>query len=111
MFLYSEKDGQKHRPPLKIDKNRIKSSLRLTDMSSDDLNKSLAESTRALAKAFIMWGLESMDRVQEFSHQAQEYMQELVTEARKEQTASKTDDTSEEPHYKQAEESAIGDKS
>lgn len=73
-------------------------------MSSDDLNKSLAESTRALAKAFIVWGLESMDRVQEFSHQAQEYMQELMTEAKKEQNASKTDKSSdEEPHYKQAE--------
>jgi hypothetical protein len=73
-------------------------------MSSDDLNKSLAESTRALAKAFIVWGLESMDRVQEFSHQAQEYMQELVTEAKKEQTAGKTNKSSdEEPHYKQAE--------
>ena len=73
-------------------------------MSSDDLNKSLAESTRALAKAFIVWGLESMDRVQEFSHQAQEYMQELVTEAKKEQTASNNNTSSdEEPHYKQAE--------
>jgi len=72
-------------------------------MSSDDLNKSLAESTRALAKAFIVWGLESMDRMQEFSHQAQEYMQELVTEAKKEQAASKTNNSSEEPHYKQAE--------
>lgn len=73
-------------------------------MSSDDLNKSLAESTRALAKAFIVWGLESMDRVQEFSHQAQEYMQELVTEAKKEQTASKNNTSSdEETHYKQAE--------
>ncbi|MBD2309710.1 hypothetical protein H6G17_30290 [Chroococcidiopsis sp. FACHB-1243] len=73
-------------------------------MSSDDLNKSLAESTRALAKAFIVWGLESMDRVQEFSHQAQEYMQELVTEAKKEQTTGKTNKSSdEEPHYKQAE--------
>lgn len=73
-------------------------------MSSDDLNKSLAESTRALAKAFIVWGLESIDRVQEFSHQAQEYMQDLVVEAKKEQAAtSKTDNSSEEPDYKQAE--------
>lgn len=73
-------------------------------MSSDDLNKSLAESTRALAKAFIVWGLESMDRVQEFSHQAQEYVQELVIEAKKEQAASKTNNSNDEkPHYKQAE--------
>lgn len=73
-------------------------------MSSDDLNKSLSESSRALAKAFLVWGLESLDRVQEFSHQAQEYMQELVAEAKQEQqAASKTNHKSDEPQYKQAE--------
>jgi hypothetical protein len=73
-------------------------------MSSDDLNKSLSESSRALAKAFIVWGLESLDRVQEFSHQAQEYMQELVSEAKQEQqAASKTHNKCDEPQYKQAE--------
>jgi len=73
-------------------------------MSSDDLNKSLSESSRALAKAFIVWGLESLDRVQEFSHQAQAYMHELVTEAKQEQQAAgKTNNKCDEPQYKQAE--------
>lgn len=58
-------------------------------MSSDNLNKSLSESSRALAKAFLIWGFETLDKVQDFNAQAQEYIQELVTEAKTEQTAYK----------------------
>lgn len=72
-------------------------------MSSEDLNKSLSESTRALAKAFLILGLETLDKVQKFSTQAQDYLQELVTEVQHEQSASKAQKSDADPNYKKAE--------
>lgn len=76
-------------------------------MSSEDLNKTISESTRTLAKAFLMWGFETLDTVQKLGAQAQEYVQELVDEAKTEQAAHKAKDENAQPQHQQVDETVV----
>lgn len=75
-------------------------------MKSEDLNKSFSESTRALAKAFLILAFETFDTVQKISSQTQEFIQDLVAEAKSEQAANSSKTQNVEPFDKNVEESA-----
>ncbi len=64
-------------------------------MNSEDQTKQISESTRNLAKAVLIWGFQTFDTVHKISTQAQEFMQDLVDEARAEQVANKSKDQAE----------------
>lgn len=71
-------------------------------MNSEDQTKQISESTRNLAKAVLIWGFQTFDTVQNVSVQAQEFIQDLVEEARAEQTANQSKEQNEnvEPQQK-----------
>lgn len=68
-------------------------------MSSEEQTKQLSESTRNLAKAVLIWGFETFDTVQKISMQTQEFIQDLVAEARSEQAANNSKDENAEPQH------------
>ena len=59
-------------------------------MNSEDQTKQLSESTRNLAKAVLIWGFQTFDTAQKVSTQAQEFIQDLVDEARAEQSTKRS---------------------